>query len=154
MPFYVALPLSTVDMDCASGADIPIEERDAAEVLTVYGVDAAGEGYAVNLAAAGTRAANPAFDITPAGLVSALVTEQGVLEANSESLAGLIRLISRARPGCSDFLVQPDMIDTRVFTPLESLLVITDEAAVFDVAGVGVHLTWRDIMPWPQASQM
>ena len=89
VPFYVALPLSTVDMDCASGADIPIEERDGAEVLSVNGVDAAGEGHAVNLAAAGTRAANPAFDITPARLVSALITEQGVLEANSESLAGL-----------------------------------------------------------------
>ena len=89
VPFYVALPLSTVDMNCASGADIPIEERDAAEVLSVCGVDAAGEGHEVNLAAAGTRAANPAFDITPARLVSALITEQGVLEANSESLAAL-----------------------------------------------------------------
>ena len=87
VPFYVALPWSTIDLDCASGLDIPIEERDAAEVLSVYGVDAKGDGHEVNLAAAGTRARNPAFDITPARLVSGLITERGVFAASGAALA-------------------------------------------------------------------
>ena len=87
VPFYVALPWSTIDLDCPSGLDIPIEERDAAEVLSVCGVDATGEGHQVNLAAAGTRARNPAFDITPARLVSGLITERGVFAASGAALA-------------------------------------------------------------------
>jgi methylthioribose-1-phosphate isomerase len=91
VPFYVALPLSTVDMDCPTGGDIPIEERDAAEVLAVAGLDAAGENLEVNLAGAGTRAFNPAFDITPAALVSALVTERGVVSASQDGLSVLVQ---------------------------------------------------------------
>jgi methylthioribose-1-phosphate isomerase len=91
VPFYVALPLSTVDMDCPTGGDIPIEERDAAEVLAVAGLDAAGETLEVNLAGAGTRAFNPAFDITPAALVSALVTERGVVSASQDGLSVLLQ---------------------------------------------------------------
>jgi len=87
VPFYVALPWSTIDLGCPGGRDIPIEERDAAEVLSVYGVDAAGEGHRVNLAATGTRARNPAFDVTPARLVSGLITERGVFEASATALA-------------------------------------------------------------------
>jgi methylthioribose-1-phosphate isomerase len=89
VPFYVALPESTIDWSCASGAGIPIEERDEAEILTVAGVDATGEIREVNLAAAGSRALNPAFDITPAELVSALVTEHGSFDASPEGLAQL-----------------------------------------------------------------
>ncbi|RLQ21827.1 S-methyl-5-thioribose-1-phosphate isomerase [Seongchinamella sediminis] len=89
IPFYVALPESTIDWRCAGGGDIPIEERDPLEVLAIAGVDAAGQGLEVNLAAAGTRAANPAFDVTPARLVTGLVTEHGVYAASVEGLASL-----------------------------------------------------------------
>jgi methylthioribose-1-phosphate isomerase len=89
VPFYVALPESTIDWSCASGARIPIEERDEAEILTIAGMDAAGEMREVNLAAPGSRALNPAFDITPAELVSALVTEHGSFAASPDGLARL-----------------------------------------------------------------
>lgn len=96
IPFYVALPESTVDWSCPNGDHVPIEERDEAEVLAITGVDGAGEVLEVNLAAQGSRALNPAFDITPASLVSALVTEHGVFEASEEGLRQL--QISSSRP--------------------------------------------------------
>jgi methylthioribose-1-phosphate isomerase len=71
LPFYVAAPLSTIDTSVADGSSIPIEERGAAEVTGYAGVRWAPEGIAV---------ANPAFDVTPAALVSALFTEKGVIE--------------------------------------------------------------------------
>ena len=89
IPFYVALPESTIDWSCPNGDEIPIEEREEAEVLSIAGIDAVGELREVNLAAAGSRAFNPAFDITPAGLVSALVTEHGSCAASKEGLAAL-----------------------------------------------------------------
>lgn len=89
VPFYVALPESTIDWSCADGSQIPIEERDAREVLAIAGMDAAGQSIEVNLAAQGTRAANPAFDVTPARLVTGLVTELGVFSASPESLAAM-----------------------------------------------------------------
>jgi methylthioribose-1-phosphate isomerase len=72
IPFYVACPLSTVDLSVACGADIPIEERSADEV-TGYG--------GVRWAPADVAARNPVFDVTPAALVTALVTEKGVIRA-------------------------------------------------------------------------
>jgi len=89
VPFYVALPESTIDWGCPSGLEIPIEERDESEVLSIAGVDAAGESLEVNLAAAGSRALNPAFDVTPNRLVNALVTEHGVFDASPEGLTEL-----------------------------------------------------------------
>lgn len=89
LPFYVALPESTIDWACQHGDEIPIEQREEAEVLAIAGIDAAGEMREVNLAAAGSRASNPAFDITPARLVSALVTEHGSFVASSDGLAAL-----------------------------------------------------------------
>jgi methylthioribose-1-phosphate isomerase len=70
IPFYVACPLSTIDMSIASGADIPIEERSADEVKGFRDYRWAAEGVAIR---------NPAFDVTPAELVTALVTEKGVV---------------------------------------------------------------------------
>ena len=70
VPFFVAAPSSTFDLMIESGADIPIEERAAAEVLAPLGVPAAP---------AGATAFNPAFDVTPAALVTAIVTERGVV---------------------------------------------------------------------------
>ena len=90
VPFYVALPVSTIDINCPGGADIPIEERDALEVLTATGRDAAKQSQEVSLAGEGTRAFNPAFDITPADLVTALVTEKGVVGASQAEIAELL----------------------------------------------------------------
>jgi len=70
VPFYVAAPVSTIDLSTPTGSDIPIEERDPAEVTSPMGFD---------LAEPGTPAANPAFDVTPAELVTAIVTDRGVL---------------------------------------------------------------------------
>jgi methylthioribose-1-phosphate isomerase len=89
IPFWVALPGSTIDWSCSSGADIPIEERDPAEVLSIAGLDAAGERREVNLAAAGSGARNPAFDVTPAALVTAFITERGVFEASADGMVQL-----------------------------------------------------------------
>lgn len=75
IPFYVAAPWSTVDLSVKSGEDIPIEERDPAEVTQLAGK---------LLAPAAVKAANPAFDITPARLVSALITDRGVVYAPFE----------------------------------------------------------------------
>lgn len=72
VPFYVAAPVSTIDARCADGAAIPIEERSAAEVTRIGGVEIAPEGVAVR---------HPAFDVTPARLITAIVTDRGVLRA-------------------------------------------------------------------------
>ena len=83
VPFYVAAPTTTLDPETASGADIPIEERSPEEVTTLAGHD---------IAPVGTHAANFAFDVTPAELVTAIVTERGILrppyEASIEKAAG------------------------------------------------------------------
>ncbi len=82
VPFYVAAPISTLDLSLASGDEIPIEQRAAAEVTHVHGVAVAPEG---------TQVANPAFDITPHRYVTAIITERGVARAPyTESLRGLI----------------------------------------------------------------
>ena len=90
VPFYVALPSSTVDWTIADGiADIPIEERAGAEVTAVTGQAPDGSIATVRIAPEASRAANPAFDVTPARLVSGLITERGICEASE---AGLGRL--------------------------------------------------------------
>lgn len=82
VPFFVAAPISTLDLTLASGSQIPIEQRPAAEVTHVF-------GHAV--APAGTRVENPAFDVTPARYVSAIITEKGVARAPyEESLRKLV----------------------------------------------------------------
>lgn len=81
--FMVAAPTSTIDMSLASGDDIPIETRDAAELCTIAGQE---------VAARGSDAWNPVFDVTPASLVDAIVTERGVvLEPTAEKMAALMR---------------------------------------------------------------
>jgi methylthioribose-1-phosphate isomerase len=75
VPFYVAAPISTLDLTLASGDQIPIEERPAAEVTHVFGHQVAPEGTAVK---------NPAFDVTPSRYVSAIITEKGVARAPYE----------------------------------------------------------------------
>jgi len=92
VPFYVAAPLSTIDAATLSGREIPIEERDPLEVTTLAGVP---------VAPAGSEALNLAFDVTPAALVTAIVTEVGVLEAPYKQTiaAALAGAAARARVG-------------------------------------------------------
>ena len=90
VPFYVALPSSTVDWSLGDGVrDIPIEKRSPREVTHVCGRTADGRVEEVEVAAPGSIAANPAFDVTPAALVTALVTERGIVPASREGLASL-----------------------------------------------------------------
>lgn len=75
VPFYIAAPISTIDPACPSGAQIPIEERSAGEVVDIYGSRVAPEGIHVR---------HPAFDVTPARLITAIITERGVIRAPYE----------------------------------------------------------------------
>lgn len=95
VPFYVALPGSTIDWDIDNGLrEIPIEERDQEEVLRVHGKTEQGAITWVSIAPAATPAVNPAFDVTPARLVTGLITERGVCTA---SRAGLVTLYPERR---------------------------------------------------------
>jgi len=89
VPFYVALPSPTIDWEIEDGALIPIERRDPREVTHIAGWTAAGERIEVQLTPEGSPAANFAFDVTPARLVTALITERGVCPASREGLLGL-----------------------------------------------------------------
>lgn len=90
VPFWVALPHSTLDMRVADGVrDIPIEERAPDEVTDITGQDSEGRITRIRVAATGSRAANPAFDVTPARLVTGLITERGRVAASEAALAAL-----------------------------------------------------------------
>lgn len=86
VPFYVALPSSTFDWDIDHGSDIPIEERSGDEVTAISGLSDTGSVETVQLAAPGTRALNYSFDITPARLVTGLITERGVVAAERKAI--------------------------------------------------------------------
>jgi methylthioribose-1-phosphate isomerase len=90
VPFYVAMPTSTLDRSINDGlAEIAIEWRSAREVTHLAGRNAAGEIVEVQLVPDGSAAANPAFDVTPARLVTALITEHGIVEPGLSTLASL-----------------------------------------------------------------
>jgi methylthioribose-1-phosphate isomerase len=90
VPFYAALPSSTIDWSLQDGVrEVPIEERSEREVTHVRGRTAAGEGVEVLVAAPGTRAHNPGFDVTPARLVTGIITERGVATATADGLRSL-----------------------------------------------------------------
>jgi methylthioribose-1-phosphate isomerase len=89
VPFYVALPSPTIDWEIESGAAIPIERRDAREVTHIEGWTDEGRRVAVRLTPADSPAANYAFDVTPARLVTALITERGICPASREGLLEL-----------------------------------------------------------------
>ncbi len=90
VPFYVALPSPTIDWTVKDGVkEIPIEERSPQEVTHVQGRDAEGRIITVQVSPDGTGARNPAFDVTPAHLVTGLITERGVCAASPEALAAL-----------------------------------------------------------------
>ena len=90
IPFYVALPTSTIDWSLKDGIkEIPIEERDSLEVNFVQGKNLKNEIVSINIAPEGTKSRNPAFDVTPSRLVTGLITEFGIFEANSKSIQKL-----------------------------------------------------------------
>ena len=90
VPFYVALPQSTIDWSLSDGVrEIPIEERDEREVTHMSGTTGSGDIVTVQITAPGSKAANPAFDVTPARLITGLMTERGITAASREGLAQL-----------------------------------------------------------------
>jgi len=90
VPFYVALPSPTIDWTVSDGvAEIPIEDRGSAEITHIQGRDASGEITQVQVTPDGTLGGNPAFDVTPARLVTGLITERGVCDASETGLTGL-----------------------------------------------------------------
>ena len=90
VPFWVALPSTTIDWTIEDGVrDIPIEERSQAEVTDIAGLSPDGVVRTVRIAAPGSPAANPAFDVTPARLVTGLITERGRCDASAAGLASL-----------------------------------------------------------------
>jgi methylthioribose-1-phosphate isomerase len=90
IPFYVALPSPTIDWTVQDGlAEIPIEERSGDEVSLVQGKLADGTRTSLRISPEGTPAGNPAFDVTPARLVSGLITERGIAPATADGLAAM-----------------------------------------------------------------
>lgn len=89
IPFYVAAPISTVDLDCADGSKIPIEQRNGKEITHIAGKQMVPDGVGVE---------NPAFDVTPAKYVAAIITERGIAKAPyKDSLRQLAAVETEAR---------------------------------------------------------
>ncbi len=80
IPFYVAIPLSTIDWNLTSGLDIPIEERHQDEVLGAWGKTRKGQREYIRVANPGSRARNPGFDVTPAELITGIITPAGIFK--------------------------------------------------------------------------
>jgi methylthioribose-1-phosphate isomerase len=87
VPFYVALPSPTIDFTVSDGLEIPIEQRGADEVATMTGRTDDGRIETVRIVPDGSEVANYAFDVTPARLVTGLITERGVLKPDRAALA-------------------------------------------------------------------
>ena len=96
VPFYVALPSTTIDWSLADGADIPIEERDGRELSHVTGRTAAGTLETVEIYPPGSAVLNIGFDVTPARYVTGLITERGTCAASREGLIALFPEHARA----------------------------------------------------------
>jgi len=91
VPFYVALPSSTIDWNIKNYKDIPIEERNSEELSHIEGLDAEGKIKKIQIYPKKSKAMNLAFDVTPAKYVTALITEKGISEASSEGLKKLFK---------------------------------------------------------------
>lgn len=89
VPFYAAVPVSTIDFSIDDGLQIPIEERSSSEVLQISGKTNTGQIETVNITTDGIAAANPAFDVTPARYVTGIITDHGVIEAKKSDLREL-----------------------------------------------------------------
>ncbi len=91
VPFYVAAPTTTFDLKCASGKNIPIEERSEEEVLYACGISEEGKMSRVRIAPPGSHALNPAFDVTPAKFITGIITEKGIIKPKAGEIKRLIR---------------------------------------------------------------
>ncbi|MDD3011969.1 MAG: S-methyl-5-thioribose-1-phosphate isomerase [Bacteroidales bacterium] len=89
IPFYVAAPRSTFDMTCPNGSFIPIEQRSEDEVHYQTGPDAVGTMHTIRVTAPGSRAINPAFDVTPAALITGIITEKGIVKPETKAIEAL-----------------------------------------------------------------
>jgi len=107
IPFYIAAPTSTFDLQCASGSEIVIEERDEEEVLYQEGPDASGMMHRILVCSPGSHALNPAFDITPAKYITGIITERGIIKPNTPK--------SKFASHCS----QGDILRSAGFPPLQ-----------------------------------
>lgn len=85
IPFYIAAPTSTFDLKCKSGKDIPIEERSADEVLYQTGPTKSGKIEKILVCSPGSKAINPAFDVTPAKYITGIITERGIVKPKEVS---------------------------------------------------------------------
>jgi methylthioribose-1-phosphate isomerase len=90
IPFYIAAPTSTIDMNCESGKNIPIEHRNMNEVLYQTGIDKEGKLHEVLVCSPGSEALNPAFDVTPAKYITGIITEKGIIPATEKSIFHLM----------------------------------------------------------------
>lgn len=90
VPFYVAAPTSTIDMNCPSGKNIPIEQRNMNEVLYQTGMGKDNNLHEVLVCSPGSEAINPAFDVTPAKYITGIITEKGIIKADEKSISNLM----------------------------------------------------------------
>jgi S-methyl-5-thioribose-1-phosphate isomerase len=93
IPFYIATPTSTFDLDCCSGDEIIIEERSQDEVLFQEGMDENGAWHKIRVSSPGASAFNPAFDVTPAQLITGIITEKGIIKPTKEAIVALFKRI-------------------------------------------------------------
>lgn len=93
VPFYVAAPLSTIDVNCKSGSDIPIEERSQNEVLYQAG-PSKNRIEKILVANPGSQAKNPAFDVTPARFITGIITEKGIIKPSKQEITKVLKDLS------------------------------------------------------------
>lgn len=91
IPFYIAAPVTTIDLDCESGESIPIEERDEDEVLYMFGEDENCNISKVRISPMGCTALNICFDVTPAKYITGIITERGIFSASRDGIANILK---------------------------------------------------------------
>ncbi|RLD72650.1 MAG: S-methyl-5-thioribose-1-phosphate isomerase, partial [Bacteroidetes bacterium] len=89
IPFYIAAPRSTFDINCKSGKEIIIEERHPDEVLYQIGINKQNRSEKLLISAPGSKAINPAFDVTPAELITGIITEKGIIKPTEDDIIKL-----------------------------------------------------------------
>jgi len=92
IPFYVAAPISTFDINSNSGEDIPIEERHEDEILYISGIDENQQIKKIRIAPYESSAKNPAFDVTPARYITGIITEKGIIKPQKEDIEKFVKL--------------------------------------------------------------
>ena len=93
IPFYVAAPTTTFDLNCEDGDKIPIEERSSEEVSHIAGFDEKGNFAKIRVSPNESPVKNPAFDVTPAKYITGIITEKGIIKANKEGIKNLLKQI-------------------------------------------------------------